>query len=78
MIIRISVHITAEPQDSAHGSYGSMNFDEEAHMQQGNFDLVSKVFTRCHDLLETLRAEYPQNKQKGQMSHFLQEVKTTS
>jgi len=59
MIVRISVHITAEPKDSAHGNYGSMNFDEEATLPSGNFDLVSKVFTRCHDLLDVLRREHP-------------------
>ena len=62
MIVRISVHITAEPQDAGRGSYGSMNFDEEAQLQPGTFELVSQVFTRCHELLETLRSEHAQRR----------------
>lgn len=63
MIVRISVHITAEPQDSAHGNYGSMNFDEECPLPSGDFGLVSKVFMRCHDLLDTLRREHPRTQE---------------
>lgn len=64
MIVRISVHITAEPNDSAHGNYGSMNFDEECPLPSGNFALVSEVFTRCHALLDTLRREHPRTQEK--------------
>jgi len=58
MILRIEVHIDAEPTDASRSSYGSLNFSEAAQFTGGDFALVSKVFTRCHELLEALKQEH--------------------
>ena len=57
MIVRINVYIQSEASEQQHGSYGSIQFNEEAQLQDSSFEMISKVFNRCHELLETLKAQ---------------------
>jgi len=58
MIVRISVNISAGPEDYQMGSTGNMNFSEEAALNGSHFETVSKVFTKIHDLIAVLKAEH--------------------
>lgn len=53
MKVRIHIMIDAHPGEG----YGSMQFSEEAEFQKADFATCSKVFTRAHDLLATLKNE---------------------
>lgn len=58
MIIRIDVHIDTEPTDGPSGSYGNLNFSESKQFSGAGFETVSKIFTRCHELLQVLKHEH--------------------
>ena len=62
MRVTISVRIDSESGDNQLQPYsgGSMNFTQDASFSGAGFSTVSKVFTRCHDLLEVLKIEHAQ------------------
>lgn len=64
MIVRISVNISAGPEDYQMGSNGNLSFTEDCNLNGTQFDLVSKVFTRIHELLTALRAEHGNQEHK--------------
>jgi hypothetical protein len=58
VIVRIDVRIEAEQSDGPN-SYGSgLNFSESAQLTTAGFETASRVFTRCHELLATLKHEH--------------------
>lgn len=58
MIVRVTVQIENEPNDHYGYASGSINFAESAKFDGAGFETVSKIFTRCHELLETMKAEH--------------------
>ena len=66
MRIHVDVRIETTPEDSQLGGigYGNLAFSESAHFDNAGFETVSKIFTRCHELLETVKAEHGQT-QRG-------------
>ena len=66
MRIHVDVRIETTPEDSPHSvtGYGNLAFSESAHFENAGFETVSKIFTRCHELLATIKAEHGQT-QKG-------------
>jgi len=57
--ITINVRIDAEPSDNQQGAWGGgINFSEDATLQGAGFETVSKVFTNCHELIETLKSTH--------------------
>lgn len=64
MQIRIMVMINPDPREQSAGSYGNLQFQEEATFQGAGFETISKIFTKCHELLETLKIEHS-NSTKG-------------
>lgn len=60
MIVSVDVRIQNEPGDSQFGNYGSLSFSEAAQFSGAGFETVSKVFTRCHELLDALKQEHTQ------------------
>ncbi len=59
MIVRIDVRIESDPNDQQRGmGWGQMNFSEQASLNDSSFETVSKVFTRCHELLSALKEEH--------------------
>jgi len=63
MKITVNVRIDQEPSDSPYtGGYGNVQFAEDASLANANFETVSKVFTRVHELLDTLKSEHRANK----------------
>lgn len=58
MIVRVDVHVEAEPIDSQFGSYGNLNFSETMSLAGAGFTTVARVFERCHELLDTVKREY--------------------
>lgn len=63
MKISINVRIETTPGDAPGVGWGQyITFQEDVNLNEAGFETVSKVFTRCHDLLETLRSEHEQLK----------------
>jgi hypothetical protein len=63
--IVVSVRIEQEPSEqpgTAFGGYGTIGFNEEATLTSAGFETVSAVFTRVHELLDTLRKEHKQRR----------------
>lgn len=58
MIITISVRIDTDPSDNNQGMFGGLNFSENSQFSGAGFTTVSRVFTRCHELLATLKQEH--------------------
>jgi hypothetical protein len=58
MIVRVDVRIDAEPSDNPSGSYGALNFSEQMQFSGAGFGTVSKIFTRCHELLAVMKQEH--------------------
>ena len=56
MIIRINVFIEGSP--GGREGYGQMQFNEQATIDDASFATVSKVFTRCHELLAVIKEEH--------------------
>ena len=59
MIIRIEVRIETEQMDGPTMYPGGMSFQESAHLKGRTFTAVAAVFARIHDLLETVKQEFP-------------------
>lgn len=62
MRIYINVRIENEPGDAPGAGYGmgSMTFGEDASFIGAGFETVSRVFTRCHELLAALKTDHNQ------------------
>lgn len=58
MRITINVRIDAEPQDQNRGIYGEMSFSEDVSIEKADFSIASAVFTRCHELLQTIDLQH--------------------
>jgi hypothetical protein len=54
--VRIDVHIDSQNQNGA--GYGNIGFSETVQLTDAGFDSVAKIFTRCHELLETIKAQH--------------------
>lgn len=58
MRITIDVRIDSEPQDTSRGSFGNLQFTEQVQIPQSDFSTISAVFTKCHELLQTIEREH--------------------
>ena len=59
MIVNVNINIQNEPGDSQYyGGSGSLQFAESTQFSGAGFETVSKIFTRCHDLLAVLKQEH--------------------
>lgn len=60
MRIHVDVRIETTPEDSRMSGvgYGNLAFSESAHFEDAGFETVSKIFTRCHELLATIKDEH--------------------
>ena len=63
MRVQIDVRIDTNDQPGS-GGYGNVAFSETVGLSNADFETVSKVFTRCHELLEVLRAQHATKEEK--------------
>jgi hypothetical protein len=56
MIIRINVSIEGTP--NGREGYGNMQFNESTTINDSSFETVSKVFTKCHELLAVITNDH--------------------
>ena len=60
--MRISIHVSIEAEPGRAESYGRIQFNEAAQLTETDFDTVTAVFSRVHDLLNVIKREYAQKK----------------
>ena len=57
--MRVQIDVRIDSTDNpGSGGYGNVAFSEIVNLANSDFETVSKVFTRCHELLEVLKAQH--------------------
>lgn len=58
MRVYVNVRVEPDPMEHQRGSFGQLSFSEDTQFNDAGFGTVARIFTRCHELLATIREEH--------------------